>query len=200
MKKEDPRSPNQLSRTPGVVPGGGPDDATVVRQVRSGNAAIFEVLVLRYQRPVYNAVRRLVGDPEEARDVAQDVFVKAFERLETFDDRYRFFSWIYRIAIHEALNQLKRAGRAQPLDDAPPATTPGPEREFRVGERARIVQEAISELSADHRAVLVMRHYLDCSYRDIADAIGVPESTVKSRLFEARRALRARLVSLGVLG
>lgn len=200
MTADEFRPSGQLPRDSGVVQGGGPDDATVVRQVRSGNAAIFEVLVLRYQRPVYNAVRRLVGDPEEARDVAQDVFVRAFERLGTFDDRYRFFSWIYRIAIHEGLNHLKKSGRAQPLGEAPPAAAPGPEREFRAGERQRMVQKAISELSAEHRAVLVMRHYLDCSYRDIAEAVGVPESTVKSRLFEARRALRARLVSLGVAG
>lgn len=182
-----------------VFPHDGADDAALVREVVEGHVDAFETLVRRHQRPVYTAILRMVRDPEEARDLAQTAFLKAFEQIHTFDPQYRFFSWIYRIAIHEAINHQQRRKRAEPLafDVVDPDRNPQGDVEGKEIERA--VQSALATLSPDHRAVVVLRHFLDGSYREIAVALDLPEKTVKSRLFEARRALRLRLEAMGVL-
>lgn len=182
-----------------VVPQDGPDDAALVREVLEGHVDAFETLVRRHQRPVYSAVLRMVRDPEDARDLAQTAFLKAFEQIRTFDPRYRFFSWIYRIAIHEAINHLQRRRRAEPLDVDVAFEGKGPQGEVEGRELEVAVQAALGTLTPEHRAVVVLRHFLDGSYQEIAVALDLPEKTVKSRLFEARRALRVRLEAMGIL-
>ena len=182
-----------------VLPFDDAADAAIVREVVQGHVEAFAKLVRRHQRPVYSAILRMVRDAEDARDLAQTSFLKAFEQIHTFDPRYRFFSWIYRIAIHEALNHLERRKRAEPLEVDVVDTARGPQGEIEGRELERAVQAALGTLSPDHRAVVVLRHFLDGSYREIAVALDLPEKTVKSRLFEARRALRQRLEDMGVL-
>ena len=92
-------------------------DAVLVERCRSGDRDAFATLVVRYQRPIYNAAYWVVRRPEDASDVTQNVFLKGAEHLDDFDPQYRFFSWIYRIAVNEALNMLRRNGRDEPLDD-----------------------------------------------------------------------------------
>jgi RNA polymerase sigma-70 factor (ECF subfamily) len=182
-----------------VLPFDDAGDAALVREVVEGHVDAFETLVRRHQRPVYSAILRMVRDAEEARDLAQTAFLKAFEQIHTFDPRFRFFSWIYRIAIHEAINHLQRRRRPEPLDVDVVFEGKGPQGELEGRELERAVQAALGTLSPDHRAVVVLRHFLDGSYREIAVALDLPEKTVKSRLFEARRALRLRLEAMGVL-
>lgn len=176
-----------------------PDDARLVEDCRGGDDRAFEILVHRHNRAVFNAIYRLVRHPEDARDLTQTVFLKVFRQLETFDPRYKFYSWIYRIAINEALNHLKREGRQEPLEGDTPSGARGPERELAGSELSRHVQEALMRLKPDFRAVVVMRHFLDCSYQEIAAALNIPDKTVKSRLFDARRELRQLLEGKGVL-
>ena len=92
-------------------------DLALVARYRDGDQAAFAELVVRYQRPIYNAAYWVVRRPEDASDVTQNVFLKVAEHLDDFDPQYRFFSWIYRIAVNEALNMLRRNGRDEPLDD-----------------------------------------------------------------------------------
>lgn len=176
------------------------EDAELVRACLGGDVEAFGGLVERYERPVFNAALRMLGNREDAADVSQTVFLRAWEKLATYDPERRFYSWIYRIAIHETLRALDR----RRVHDEVPADTPSLERD--AGERvadlelAVVVQEALLLMSANDRAVIVMRHFLDASYREMADALGVPEKTVKSRLFTARMRLRGLLEAKGVLG
>jgi RNA polymerase sigma-70 factor (ECF subfamily) len=164
------------------------DDAVWVASCLQGHPDAFEPLVRRYERPLFNVAYRIVGDYEDARDVTQNAFVKAFERLDTFDPERRFFSWLYRIAVNEGLN-LRRGRR--PLDTLPPglAAHEDPMDGLEARERRGRVQAALDRLSGEHRDVVVLRHFGELSYEEIAEALEVPEKTVKSRLFSARKRL-----------
>lgn len=159
----------------------------------AGEQAAMELLFYRYQRPVYNAAYRLLGNGEDAKDVTQVVFMKVFEHLADYDDRYRFFSWIYRIAVNESLNRLRGSGREvqdeNRMDSAPASETTDPEYQLAQSERDGQVQRAIMELNADDRLVIILKHFQEFSYHDIGEILEIPEKTVKSRLYSARQRL-----------
>jgi len=157
----------------------------LVARCLEGDASSFEPIVRRYQRVLYNVAFRMVGNREDARDVVQGALVKAWENLATFDPRYRFFSWIYRIVVNESLNARSRRAPTSALDPDLPASG-GPEESARSGERAACLQSALLRLSPDDRNVLVLRHFAELSYAEIAEALGLSDKTVKSRLHEAR--------------
>jgi RNA polymerase sigma-70 factor (ECF subfamily) len=188
---------SQLSAAPRVIEEN--DDVAVVERCRNGDRTAFGELVVRYQRPVYNAALWIVRKPEDASDVAQTVFLKVVEQLDDYDARYRFFSWIYRIAVNESLNLLRRNGREEALDEdvelAAEAST-DPERQLDVKERAERVRRALLEVSTTDRTVLMLRHFGELSYDEIAHVLDVDPKTVKSRLFDARHRLRERLKPL----
>jgi RNA polymerase sigma-70 factor (ECF subfamily) len=142
-------------------------------------------LIGQYERPVYNAAYRILGNPDDAADVTQSVFLKAFERLGQYDPKYKFFSWIYRIAINESINQLKRGKRQQPLDDREVAASGGPEAELAEGDLSREIQQGLMTLKSDYRTVIVLRHFSECSHAQISDILQIPEKTVKSALLGA---------------
>lgn len=175
------------------------DDAQIVRSVLDGDAAAFGELLGRYERPVYNAALRMLGNREDAADVCQTVFLRAWENLADFDPERRFYSWIYRIAIHESLRALERRRAHDEVPDDAPSREPGPETRLSDLELAGIVQRALLAMTPEYRAVIVMRHFLDSSYREMAEALGLPEKTVKSRLFTARQRLKVELEAGGVL-
>jgi len=171
-------------------------DETLVERCREGDRTALAALVTRYQRAIYNAAYRVLGNGEDAADVAQSVFLRVAERLDDFDAQRRFFSWIYRIAINEALNVLRRNGHEEPLgerDELPGAESLDPERQARHSELAGRVQVALMSLRFDDRIVITLRHFSGCSYGEIASILELQEKTVKSRLFEARQRLRGLL-------
>ncbi len=159
----------------------------------------MELLLTHYEKPVYNAALRMLGNPEDAADVTQTVFLKAFENILRYDPARRFFSWIYRIAINESIDQLKRRRHDVPLDTEPPADTPLPAESLQEQQVGDEIQAVLLELEPDLRAVIVLRYFTECDYRDIGATLGIPESTVKSRLFSARRDMRRRLQRHGIL-
>lgn len=174
---------------------GDEDDAILLERYRDGDAGAFRTLVLRYQRPIYNAAFWILHDAEDARDVAQTVFLRVAERADEYDPQHKFFSWIYRIAVNEALNMHRRLERAEPLldgvefeDDAA-----GPPQRLEADERARLLRAALLRLSMADRSVITLRHFGELSYREIGDALDLDEKTVKSRLFEARQRLKLLL-------
>jgi RNA polymerase sigma-70 factor (ECF subfamily) len=163
-------------------------DADLVERCLGGDKEAFAPLVRRYERVLYNVAARMLGDREEARDVTQEVFLKAYQKLGTFDPRYRFFSWVYRIVVNESLNVRSRRPPVVPLE-LEPAGGGSPEEALQNRERRDRLQSALACLRPDDREVLVLRHFAELSYAEIGDAIGVAEKTVKSRLHEARQRL-----------
>jgi len=173
-------------------------DEELARRSRSGDRQAFSELVARYERPLYALAFRMSGNREDAADLLQIVFVKAWTGLRGFDDRRRFFSWIYRIAVHTSLNHRRSAGRFEPIGAEPESGQRGPEEEMARSERETRVQAALHRLAAGDRDILILRHFLELSYEEIAEVIGVPGRTVKSRLFTARQRLKAELERHGV--
>jgi RNA polymerase sigma-70 factor (ECF subfamily) len=166
----------------------GDEDADLVARCLQGDVEAFDPLVRRYQRALFNAAWRMLGNPEDARDVVQGAFVKAWEKLPTFDPRYRFFSWIYRIVVNESLNERSRRPPTGPLAVDVPAPG-GPEEELRARERNDCLQSALSGLAEGDRQVIVLRHFAELTYAEIGESLGLAEKTVKSRLHEARQRL-----------
>jgi len=191
-----PPSPDQPFR-PRRVLRDEPDEE-LARRSREGDQQAFAELVARYERPLYALTFRMSGNRDDAADLLQIVFVKAWTGLAGFDDRRRFFSWIYRIAIHASLNHLRSAGRFEPMETEPESGRRGPEDEMARSEREARVQTALRRLSEGDRDILLLRHFLDLSYEEIAEVIGVPVRTVRSRLFTARQRLKAELERHGV--
>jgi RNA polymerase sigma-70 factor, ECF subfamily len=175
------------------------DDLALVTASRSGDKAAFASLVRRYFRPVYNAAYRVLGNEDDAADAAQSVFLKVHEKLDDYDPRYRFFSWVYRIAMNESIDALRRHGRHEPLQDDveyPADERDGPEARLDTAQVSRRIQAALMRMKAEDRVVITLRHFSECSYREIGEILELDEKTVKSRLFEARTRLRTMLRDL----
>jgi RNA polymerase sigma-70 factor (ECF subfamily) len=179
----------QLLGPPRVLMIDGTDEAELVRRCVAGDAEAFEPLLVRYERPIFNVALRMVGDREDARDLTQNTFVKAFEKLRGYDPQQRFFSWIYRIAINECLNFRARRRPGEPLDPMLPSRGRDPEHAAAAGELEVRIQAALFELPAPQRLVVVLRHFMDLTYAEISAVLLVPEKTVKSRLYSARERL-----------
>lgn len=164
------------------------EDAALVARCLQGDVEAFEPLVARYQRVLFGVAVRFLGDREDARDVTQNAFVKAYEKLSTYDPSHRFFSWIYRIVVNESLNLRQRRPVHQRLDESL-AAPESPHAEAEAHETAERVQAGLLKLSPEHREVVVLRHFAELSYGDISFTLGLPEKTVKSRLYTARQRL-----------
>jgi RNA polymerase sigma-70 factor (ECF subfamily) len=159
----------------------------------SGEPGAFEILVARYQQVMFNVALRTLCDYEDAKDAAQNTFVKAYEKLGTYDPERRFFSWIYRILINECLN-LRRRPASQLLGASDDAIADSSDADaVEMAERKRDVKQAILSLSPAYREVIVLRHFALLSYEEMSEAIGVPTKTVKSRLHSARQQLATEL-------
>jgi len=173
-------------------------DAELVRLALNGDGRAFEMLVSAYERVVYSATYRMVGNSEDARDLTQNVFLKAYRNLGSFDPSHRFFSWIYRIAINESLNFLRQRRPKQELDETLPSHQAGPDDEAHGAEVREVIQSALQDLGDSYRQVIMLRHFLNCSHQEISELLGVPEKTVKSRLYSARQLLARAVRRRGV--
>jgi RNA polymerase sigma-70 factor (ECF subfamily) len=163
-------------------------------------------LVRRYQDRLYNMIYRLVGNPEDARDVVQEAFLHAYQSLDRFKGDAQFFTWLYRIAFNASVSQKRKSRRMlsinrsreeanpamEPEDDSP-ASRPG--HGLEQAEEERRVQAALNQLAAEHRAVLILKDMEDLKYEAIATILQIPLGTVRSRLHRARMELRQLLES-----
>lgn len=167
-------------------------DEQLIRDALEGRQDAFTALVERYQRPVFNLIARLVGDHAVAEELAQETFLKAFRRLETYDVGRGLAPWLLRIAHNTAVDALrrKRPGTATlDPDRAPASSAPGPDRETEHRLLARELTTAIDGLRPEHRAALVLRFQEGQSYQEIAHVLGVAEGTARSHVHRARRQL-----------
>ena len=176
-------------------------DEVVVDRVRGGERALFELLVRRYNQRLFRVARGIVRDEGEAEDVLQEAWVRAFEHLDQFRGESRFSTWVTRIAVHEALAQLRRRRRLVRLgadtSDLGPApmtsTAPTPEEAAQAIEARRLLETAIEQLPGPLRVTYVLREINDLDTAETAAALGIAEGTVKVRLHRARRELRSTL-------
>lgn len=174
------------------------DEEELVARSLEGDTKAYGKLIDVHQRVLFNLALRMVNDLEDAKDLTQIVFIKAYERLATFERGRKFFSWIYRIMINESLNLIASRRPAEPLDEEMEALEMGPDRITESNEVTGIIQEALTELSPDYRQVIVLRHFAQLSHQEMSELLEVPEKTVKSRLFTARRILGEILTKRGV--
>lgn len=175
-------------------------DAARVRECLAGDPQAFAALVEQYEKPVYNLALRMLRNSEDARDIAQSVFMKAFQSLSSYDPQYKFYSWIYRMAINESLNILRVRGRAAgPVDERLAEDCAGPSELLADEQRRDVVLEAVDRLKPEHRAVIVLRYFVDRNYEDMGEILGIDAKTVKSRLYTARQLLKDQLSSSGAL-
>ena len=174
-------------------------DRELVAQVKSGNKAIFGQLAEHYYDMVYAVAYGVLNHHEAARDVAQEVFLKAFRDIDQFEGAAKFKTWLYRIAVNAAIDQGRKKRPMQSLDatdesddeDRPPVIiedkSPNPRDRAVQSELRDRLNQALEELSPEHRAVLVLREWQELSYEEIAEALDVQIGTVMSRLFYARK-------------
>ncbi|MFO7942461.1 MAG: sigma-70 family RNA polymerase sigma factor [Bacillota bacterium] len=178
------------------------DEERLVDLARSGDVSAFESLVEEYDGRIYNMAFRMLGNPEDARDVTQETFLKAYSSLSRFRGDSSFSTWVYRIAKNACLDFLRRRSRGtvfsldQPLDTEEgelerqvPGDLPDPEEVALDSEVRRAVSEAIANLPPHHRSIIVLRDIEDLSYEEIAEVLEVELGTVKSRLYRARTSL-----------
>ena len=165
----------------------------LVNRVLDGDKSCFGILVERYQDVLFNLALRTVGDFDEAQDITQTAFVKAYRSLRSFDPQRRFFSWIYRITLNESLNARKARRPHETIPDNLATSSPDALELLAREEQYRQLNSAIRALPELYRRVIELRHRSELSYREIADALDIPEKTVKSRLFSARRQLAATI-------
>jgi RNA polymerase sigma-70 factor (ECF subfamily) len=173
-------------------------DRQLVERCRQGDEEAFEVIVDCYQRPAWSVAYRITGNPDDAADVVQSVFLKILEKLDAYDPRHKLFSWIYRITVNESLNLVRRRRRDVPLEAENPVSGDDPARAALQADRQDRLQAALMSLKSGDRAVLVLRHVEGLSYEEISGVLEIPESLVKSRLFTARHKLRRVLLAMGV--
>jgi RNA polymerase sigma-70 factor (ECF subfamily) len=176
------------------------DDASLIAATLAGDNAAFGQLVVRYQDRLFNALLRVIGLPEDARDVVQDAFVQAFVKLDTFRGNAAFYTWLYRIAFNLAISRARRRRKTASLDRTkadcggePIDDQPAPDAEILQSERVELVHAALAELSDEYRQILVLREIEGCRYEQIAEILELPVGTVRSRLFRARMELKNRL-------
>ena len=188
-----------------------PADADVVQRARAGDHAAFRVLVERYQGRAYRLALRVLRDEDQAQDVVQDAFLKVYGSLDRFEGRSGFYTWLYRIVMNVCLDRKRRdrSDREVEWDEetaggslADPAgvdpARPGPEAEAPNTELRTLVARAIEALPEDARRAIQLREIDGLSYKEIAEALGIPKGTVMSRLYYARRRLQEALRAAGV--
>jgi RNA polymerase sigma-70 factor, ECF subfamily len=192
--------------TPTTSVPAGFDESALVAQAKAGDQSAFSELVNRYERKIYRLAKNITRNDEDAEDVLQDAFLKAYTHLDNFKGDSKFYTWIVRIAVNEALMWLRKrkTDRSVPLDepvDLGEETVAreiavwedNPEQQYSQEEWRRILDEAIESLKPDFRTVFVLRDIEELSTEETAETLGISVPAVKSRLLRARLALRERL-------
>jgi RNA polymerase sigma-70 factor (ECF subfamily) len=170
------------------------NEAIWLEKALRGDAQAFTLLVETFQRPVYNLCYRMLGNAEDAEDAAQETFLRAYKSMRRYDNSRPFSTWLLSIAAHYCIDQLRRRRfQIVSVEDLPvpdlPDPSPGLENSLGHREEQRQVRALLDALDPVDRAAVVMYYWYDCSYEEIAQALALTLSAVKSRLHRARRAM-----------
>ncbi|TWU08284.1 RNA polymerase sigma factor [Stieleria varia] len=179
------------------------DENALIQDALAGDRGAFAVLVVRNQDRLFASMMQVTGSPEEAEEVVQDAFIRAFVKLDSFQRNSQFFTWLYRIAFNSALTRRRRKKARVSLDDMRENSgveiasdnEAVDEPMLRI-ERVRMVREAMTRLTDEHRDILVLREMEEHSYESIADLLSISIGTVRSRLSRARRQLKLCLEAM----
>ena len=164
-------------------------DRDLVAKCLNGDNKAFDQLVLRYQLPMYRTALQIVQDESLARDITQNGFIKSWEKLHTYNSKYRFYSWLYKIIINESLNK-KRSVRKMDNLTTTEKSDETPYAQMVKNEEKEKLYKAISLLTEEQKIVIHLRHFEELSYKEMSDVLDIEEKTVKSRLYSARMKLR----------
>jgi RNA polymerase sigma-70 factor (ECF subfamily) len=191
----------------------GRSDEELILSLRDGDADAFGQLVLRWQEPLFRFTYRILDRREDARDVCQETFLRVLRQPERFQEGARFSTWMYQIALNLCRDQLRRRKRWRFLAPAPPGPDGEPAREreevdrdatpieaLETRERRKAVSLALLDLPAEQREVLVLKEFEGLKFREIAEVLGCPESTVKSRMYYGLSGLKTALARRGIDG
>jgi RNA polymerase sigma-70 factor (ECF subfamily) len=180
-------------------------DEEVVARVLGGETALFEIIMRRYNQRLYRVARSILRNDEEAEDVAQDAYVRAYQHLSQFAGRAKFSTWLTRIAVHEALSRLSRRTRFEAIDALAEfqadkmkelqSTAPNPEQQASTVEAGSLLEQTILALPEGYRAVLMMRDIEGMNTAETAECLDITEENVKVRLHRARALMRRELYS-----
>jgi RNA polymerase sigma-70 factor, ECF subfamily len=186
------------------------DDRRLISESIKGRTSAFGELVRRHQDRLFNAVTRLTDNPEDAADVVQETFINAYQSLNSFKGDSEFFTWLYRIAFNASISQRRKkkavlsldwngsSNLSRGVDPVDESDGVQPDAAMMRSEDEVRIQRALNKLSAEHRAVLILKDIEDQRYEDIADVLNVPIGTVRSRLHRARVELRDVLLADGI--
>lgn len=174
------------------------NDAQLVEEFRGGNMDAFNALVERWQQRIHRFAYRYFSSHDEAMEITQKTFIKAYNKLNTLEDVEKFSSWIYRIANNLCLDEMKRAGRRRstPMEalgqhPAAKSIAENPDLPIQQQELGSILQQALNQLPPEQRIVVIMKEYEGLKFREIADILDEPENTVKSRMYYGLTSLRS---------
>ncbi|WCK54804.1 RNA polymerase sigma factor SigW [Aneurinibacillus sp. Ricciae_BoGa-3] len=177
----------------------------IILRTKKGDREAFAELVDLYKDRVYRIAYRMLGNKQEAEDVAQETFLKVYANIQSYDPNYKFSTWIYRIASNLCIDQIRKRKQTFSLDaevtgsdgldwhDRLPDANQGPEETVITDELQEEVQSAIMKLSPNYRAIMILRYIEDLSLQEISEAISLPISTIKTRIHRGREALRKKL-------
>lgn len=184
------------------------EDEILIKEALAGNQKAFKLLLNKHREAIYHVILKIVHNQEEARDLVQETFMKAFGSLTTYKSEYRFTTWLYRIAANSSIDYLRRKKIDSLSLDRPLETKDGnvgievadwtynPEVDLDSKQKVFSINQAIDSLPKKYREVILYRHKQDKSYEQIAEILGIPVGTVKARIFRARELLKKKLKSL----
>jgi RNA polymerase sigma-70 factor, ECF subfamily len=170
------------------------DDKILVKECLEGNKRSFEEIVDKYYKIIYRLAFRIIRNNDDAEEITQTVFVKAYENLNSYNSKFKFFSWLYKITVNESLNFSKRKSYSEELSGEYSTNEENPYAIYDKIETGEKIHDALMELDMLYRLPVVLKHFLDYSYKELSYLLDVPEKTVKSRLFTGRQLLKEILI------
>lgn len=181
-------------------------DSAIIEKILSGDTAVFEMLILKYQSRLFATSMNVVKNRELAEDITQEAFMKGFQKLDTLKNREQFYPWLKRIALNIALNHFEKEKRVLDVENEDDDTSffdniasgENPEELTLKDELYKYVRNFVDSLPDKLRVVIVLREVEDMSYEEIAEMMNIPLGTVRSRLFNARQIIKDRLINQGL--